>query len=506
MSLFTYWNSTHTTQYAETDLPAPTSSWQYFYLAYNAGVAGAGPPDPISLCAVAEDPLNPGTYLYSGHPALDAQEIQVQITDSYNPQSDPDFAPALSPITRLGTGATGGPAVLMLPTFKGDCWVKIGYRILLAVGPIGAQASFNVRLRVLEGTVPPAALPLISGEGIITGVGDASVNEWIDRVVMTASSPADALLNIPARSAVIAGVERYWAAETQTCNQTAADGALGVGQEYKLIATQGVSSVTITKGNKATAGASVLPARPAGELYLGYVVVDYQGGGTSAIETSDIFNVSVAGRFAVRAGTGLQAIVGAGRMIGARQYSTSDIEQSIVLGASVTRYLYRAANGDLSLETTETRPSAGAKELASITTDGSGVTALGEKREEWWEPGAKHLILKGQSGDETVTADLDRTVIERASCLVRGKLAARVTAAGGATGTTDVNYVRNRAGATATIATASLAVGSYTAVLTITDPVLQPGDIIQKDMSAISAGGSRAAGFVTDLTVVPAPV
>ena len=475
---------------------SPTTDAALEWLLYcDRGAAGAGPSNTWLYLRV-EDPDNPGTWLTSGHPALDAQELQVRIIGSLNPGGDPDFAAVLTGWTRLGAGA-----VLQLPAWRGDCAVRCESRWILAVGSSGSQEPFAYELAVGQGAPPAAALPLLDGDGIIAGIGDSTLTRWIDWLAVTPTGTPDDQVHLVARRWLDGGVITYEAAADVTLNQTDGDSAtLGSGEEYKAILTQAASSVTVTKGSKALAGAATWPNQPAGEPLAARITVPYGVSG-SVITDAEIVSLVVADRFEVRAGVGLTAIVAPGRAVLARQYVASDLEQTVILTASVTRYLYLAANGDLSLETSLAAPSLGARPLATIVTDGSGVTSLTDLRDTWREPRAECLRL-AQAGNETTGTDVARIAVNRPSCLDRGTVAVR-TASAGATGSTDVTLVRTRAGTPADIGTASIAAGGYSAVLTLTAADLQAGDYLSLDVDAVTSGGSRAADIAVTLVACP---
>ena len=490
---FTFRNSSDSADLATW---SPTSGAALEWLLYCDRSAPGPGPATSWLYVRVEDPDNPGTYLTSGHPALDAQELQVRIIGSLNPSSDPDFAPVLTGWTRLGAGA-----VLMLPAWRGNCAVRCESKWVLSVGSSGSQEPFAYQLCVGQGAPPAAALPLLEGDGILTGVGDSTLTRWIDYVAVTASGSPDDKVHLVARRWLNAGATTYEAAADVTLNQTDGDSAsLSSGEEYWAVLTQVAGSITVMKGSKALTGAAVYPDQPAGELLAAHVRVGYDAGG-GAIADGDIVQGCVADRWEVRAGSGLTAIVGRGRGVIARQYVETDVEQTVALTASVTRYLYRESNGDLSLETTLTPPTTGARALATIVTDGSGVTALADLRDGWLEGRAERLRL-AQAGNETTGTDVARVAVDRPSCLDRGVVTVR-TASAGATGSTDVTVVRTRAGTPADIGTASIAAGGYSAVLTLTAADLQAGDYLSLDVDAVTSGGSRAADIAVTLVACP---
>lgn len=472
----------------------PATAWLW----WSYGVAGAGPVDPCYLPFEVEDPDNPGTYLLSGHPALDGQELQVEVIDSDNPGSDPDFAPILVGPTRLGTGAT-----LRLTGYRGDCALQFRLALLPVLGSGGADELFGYRLLPRSGSAPVTFLPSMLGDGIDTGAGDHSLSEWLEHVEVVETGTPDDYVQVPARDAKLDGVTRYWAAEAVQLDQVDGDSAtLASGEEYKALLTQNDLSITVTKGSKAAAGAALWPAKPSGELLVSQVRVPYGATG-SVITNAEITNPSVAGRFHVRAGTGLTAIVGAGRQWVGGVFYGLDVERTVSLDPSASTYLWLDAACDILDSTTAVKPTPLSLPLALVVTDGSGVTAVTDLRSIYWEPRAQ-LIVLGQSGTASAASDVDRTVVQFAGCLDRGRARVCTASSGGATGTTDVELVRTRAGTPTTIATASIAAGEFSALLVFTDTLLEPGDYLSLNVAASTSGGTQETHVSVAVVAHPA--
>jgi hypothetical protein len=481
---------------------SPTDSTVLEWLLYcDRGSAGAGP--ALSwLYLEVEDPDNPGTWLTSGHPLIDAGEVYARVIGYLNPGGDTAFTPILTGWVRLNL-ATG--SVLTFPAWRGDCAVRCETKVVPVIGTTGAQVAATYRLSVGEGAPPAAALPLLGGDGILTGVGDASLTGWVDWFEITASGTPDDLLNWVAHRWIEQGLLRQEAADTLAVSQDDGDSAtLGSGEEYRALLTQtaGGGGFTLTKGSKAGTGLALWPAQPAGEPLAARVVVPYGAAGT-VLTASEITSVVVADRFEVRAGAGLTAIVGTGRGILARQWVARETETTLTLNASVTRYVYLAPNGDLSQETTLVAPSLGARPLAEVTTDGSGVTGIVDLRDSWLEPRAERLRLYDH-GTEGTGTDIDRLMVDRPCCVDRGTLTLRTASSGGATGSTDVTIVRTRAGTPADVATGSIAAGGYSGGLVWTDVGLQAGDYLSLDVDAITSGGSQGADLAVSIVACPA--
>lgn len=481
----------------ETDDSTPISTHTFssdavleLHLWYSKGAPGAGPPDPCYVQVDVDGAL-------SGHAALDAQEFQVRIVGSSNPSSDPAFAPFLTGWTRIGTGA-----VLALPSFRGDCAVHLEARVVLGISG-GSQPPFSYGLSALHGTVPAAAIPALYGDGIITGLGDGLVSEWVDWPQATETGTPDAYANLPIRRALICGVPYAWNAEAVELDQNdSAPAALGSGEAYWATLSQGVASVTKTKGAKDVEADAVLPIAPAGELVLAHVLVKYQAG-TSVIEQADIVQIAVGGRWQVRAGTGLEAIVGAGRAFIGRQYLAATAEQSVILDANATTTLYLDTAGVVA-----TGQSDYALPLAEVTTDGAGVTALVDLRADWWEPRAQTLMLV-EMGTEFGADDVDQCVVPF-RCAVDRVLASVRSASAGATGTLELDINKSSGGVSESLFTGgvnvpSIAAQSYTDVTYPLLTLLDAGDWLNFDVDVITSGGTPAADIAVAIVVAPRP-
>lgn len=460
------------------------------HLWWSKDTPGAGPADPCYLQVSVGGAL-------SGHAALDAQEFQARIVGSSNPSADPAFAPALTGWTRLGTGA-----VLALPSFRGDCAVHLEVRVVLGISG-GSQPPFTYELTAMHGTVPAALLPALYGDGIITGLGDGLVSEWVDWPQVTETGTPDEYANLPVRRALLLGIPYAWDAEAVELNQDDGDSAsLSSGEAYWAILSQGVSSVTTTKGSKDVEADAVLPAAPAGELVLAHVLVQYDAS-ASVIEQADIVQIAVAGRWQVRAGTGLEAIVGAGRAFVGRQYLATTAEQSVILDANATTTIYLDTSGLVT-----TGQAGYALPLAEVTTDGSAVTAIVDLRADWWEPRAQTLTLV-KTGTESAATDVAQCLVPFRCAVDRATTSVR-TASAGATGSTDLDINKSDGGVAASLFTGdvnnpSVAAQAYTDRTYPLVTLLDEGDWLSLDIDAATSGGSQAVDVAVGLTVVPRP-
>lgn len=497
---FSWRNSTDTAALTTADFTSTATLTALLWWSRDA--AGAGPAEPAIVRVLVEDPDNPGSYLTSGHPALDAQECQVRIVGSLNPGSDAAFSEVLTGWTRLGTDG-----VLVLPPMRGDTAWEIEVRWVLSAGLAGSRVPFAYRLEAAEGSVPAEAVPAaLLGDGIVIGIGDSALTRFVEYVPVTATGTPDDEVHIGASDFrwLYRGAYRYQSFLDVTLSQDDGDAAtLTSGEEYWAVLTlPPAGGVTTTKGSKAVAGAALRPAQPADELFVAAVRVSYDAGG-GAIADGDIAAAVVADRFQPRTGTGLAVIVGTGRAWIARQWVARTTETTVAVPASVTRYLWLESTAALTLTTTDVAPSAGALRIATVTTDGSGVTSLADTRASWWEPRRETIALRAL-GAETVVTAADVVGIDRALMLDRGRVALRLASSGGATGSTDVYVVRTRAGVTTDMAFGSIAAGGYDAVLSVFQGELQAGDSVHLDVNATTSGGSQGADVTVILSAYPA--
>lgn len=352
-----------------------TSATQILHMWNSKGTPGG------ALANLSIQAVDPTTGLDNGVPWLDETWLEVRANGGANPSGDPAFLSMTTDWYRIGNGVS-----LPLPDLPGDCayYIEIRFHPPLKEGAPTESVNFELRASYSENTFPLAGALSDLGQGIVTGVGDNTVTEFVEAPTVTASGTADAIVHVSADWFMARGVSlRKAGVDNLTLNQNdGASAALTTGYEYKAIISQPLdgSACIATKGLLALAGASVAPALPAENLFVGTVLVSYHVT-ASVINTSDITVSAVDGRFKPSIGTGLHVNVAAGRAImpGARVINRSAAITSVP--ATATRYMWMDSSGAFIGSYTATPPFVGALPIFSCTTDGSSVTGLTDLRQ-----------------------------------------------------------------------------------------------------------------------------
>jgi hypothetical protein len=323
------------------------------------------------------------SYVTSGHPALDEAWLQARVTgaDKTGDSTMEDQAIAWTPI--------GANRTLALADIPANCARYIEVKIVVPAGQ--ANVTQELHLEVVynqTSVVLPFRLTVLSGSGIIADRLDTNIRRLKSGRGLTAAGTE--VVTIAAGEFTFDGYVGFRMSETVTLNQTAADGALGVGQSYIAVISQpgtfanGAASgaATATKGNK---GASpTAPAVPTDHILLGYVTVTYQGGGTSVINTANLDMANVRyGEYLVTAGTGLNVKVWPGSALSAADSQPSHTApDTIAIDPSVTRYVWLNPDGTFTVQADGpgNAPSAGSQLLASVTTGVASVTSITDYR------------------------------------------------------------------------------------------------------------------------------
>jgi hypothetical protein len=355
-----------------------TSAAQTVHFWHDKGTPGSSLTN-LSIQAVNPDSTPPG--LASGVPWLDETWMEVRAIGGANPSGDPAFLNMTTDWYRIGSGT-----VLPLPDLPGDCAYYIEARLHPPLKEGAPTASVNFELRAIysESALPLAGALSDLGIGIVTGLGDNTVTEFVEAPVVTATGTADAVVHVAADWFMARGVSlRKTGTDALTLNQNdSASAALTTGHEYKAIISQPLdgSACIATKGLLAAAGASAVPALPAENLFVGVVLVSYHVT-ASVINTSDITTYSVDGRFKPSIGSGFHVNVAAGRAImpGARVINRSASVTTVP--PSATRYMWMSSAGAFVGSYTATPPFVGALPIFSCVTDGSSVTGLTDLRQ-----------------------------------------------------------------------------------------------------------------------------
>lgn len=416
---------------------------------------------------------------YSGHAILDQNAIEMRITGSDNPDSDPDFVPYTTGWTRVGANR-----VFECPPMRSNCALYIEARLSPLAQHSGTTASVAYDLVPIVDEAPPWELEILH-HGILTGVGDGATSEWVDQPTVTETGTPDAYANVSARQWLYLGIPHVEAAEAVELDQDDGDGdPLGSGQGYVALLSQAPTggAVTVTKGLKDTT--PYPPELPAGEWLIATVEVAYGGSGSVIADADITIGDDVIGsRFAPAAGSGLELLVAPGRTATA----TVTEETSVTLPASDTRYAWVGKGGGIALTAADVSPAAGATPVCEVTTDGSGVTAIVDRR-IFAEPNAECWRLS-VSGTLTVAAGVAALVAPWRGAIDRAEARLWVASAG-ATGSTDIALQV----AGSDVGTASISAGSKAGALALTETTLEAGDLLELDVDAITSGGTTEIG------------
>lgn len=351
-----------------------TSATQTVHLWYNKGTAGG------SISNLSIQAVDPATGLDSGAQWLDETWVDARVNGGANPSSDPAFVSITTAWTKLGPGL-----VLSLPDLPGNCayYVELRLKPPLKDGTPTASVNFKLNAIYAEGLFSLAGGLADLGQGIVTGLGDTTVTEFVEAPTVTATGTPDALVHVGADWFMARGVSlRKTGTDNLTLNQNdSAAVALASAEEYTAIISQpydGSASIA-TKGLLAATGASVAPALPAENLYIGTVLVAYGATG-SVIATGDITVYAADGRGKPTFTTGLFVQVAALRaiMAGARVINRS--ARSAAVYASTTSYGWLRSPDTISVQNTAIPAYAGAVPLFSCVANATDVTSVTDLR------------------------------------------------------------------------------------------------------------------------------
>lgn len=219
-------------------------------------------------------------------------------------------------------------------------------------------------------------------DGVISGVGDQSFSELVLGAAPTANGPPDDKINVPDLLFIVAGRPRVKLAHSLTLNdQDASAQTIGVGEAYwATISLAADGSLTVTKSDKGTAplGTGTIPDAPAGEIL--YTVVNRL---QSGIDSAQIDYRAIQARFEYVGATGLNVTLGKGWARVDNSLINTQVETPLTMTANSTNRIWAVSDstGQFEVTTTATPPATRAYLLYEVTTDGSGVTAVVDKRE-----------------------------------------------------------------------------------------------------------------------------
>ncbi len=363
----------------------------------NTGVTAAS---GLFVTLYAEDSPGSGVYVTNGHPVVDEQMGRLEITGQ-----DSTSTPGQEII--LGVVQTMGHlSVAELPTILPGDWIIADVWLSQSTAST-AGGSVNVKFEVSQDR---KAIPIgdgISeiGTGVLTGVSQTE-NFLISGRATTATGTPDADVHTASGSWLLAGiVYTDGSARTTTFNQNdGAASALTSGQSYIAALTQSSANApTVTKGLRATSPTK--PTPPSGEILLAWITVNYSAT-TTVISSGNIESDLTYGRLVVLAGTGLNAVVHAGRAIATGYMQVHSAKETVALTASSTNRIWLTPLGIVVKTLSDTPAAVGAHWLANVVTDGSGVTSVVDKRTFVQTPGSvtAHASSHATAGSDPVSA------------------------------------------------------------------------------------------------------
>ncbi len=357
-----------------------------------AGSAGSDEATGVIVTALSRDDGSSDGYSFEDDAAAGGW-IEVKVVDQGG-TNEPDAQ-------ATGWVPVGKNRYLSLRDIPSDGYHEIDVRMNVPAG-VGVQAK-EVLIRATYGAI---AEPLADGfwhagmQGVRTQLGDPGATILVSGGATTPNAPADDKVDVATWHAIHAGVPTCKVTTEVTLNQTAGDGALGAGEYYwAILSAKSDGTITTTKGNALTAPQDLTERGdvPAGEILLADVAVDYDAGG-GAIALADIFtDRREYGCFNIEySASSLDVTIspGEGIVYGTLIRRTSGYE--VTLGATDTLYLWLTPTGTVESTTSEVATTTGSLLLWEATTDGSGVTAVVDRR-KWL--GKDYTVNLGISGN-----------------------------------------------------------------------------------------------------------
>lgn len=499
LSFYLSGTSTLATSHAFTATPGtPSAAWALDHW-LNKGTGG-GWARNVRLTLKARATGSGDPYVTSGLQPLDKAEFQIRCTGFYNPGNDAEFVPRVSDWVSVGAGLPYAEADL-----RGNCANALEIRYAPRVDTSSASGAWDVGIEVSYDETSEAAAVGVSegsGVGILTGVGDPRISEWVEGPTVTETGTPDAYVQVSRRWCVLKGVSRRWLATSVELDQTASGGALTAGQAYYALLAQGAAGLTVTKGAAALLASVAPPAAPAGELPLALVLVGYQAG-TSVITNANITSYASDGRGKVSDTTGLVVSVARLRALVDRAVITRPIAELVTLPDASTTTIWLTSSGGISL-------TAGSVALASVTTAGADVTGIVDLR-TFVEPGMQVIRLR-YGGYETSATGQDRERVPW-RCNLDRISAAVMSASAGASGQTvlDVYWIDPAAGGTIFTGGGGspesrplIPAGSFIDDSSYPEVTVFPaGTYFSLDTDEITTGGTQAGNPEVDLMVYP---
>lgn len=476
-----------------------TSATQVFHVWYNKGTAG-GTARSVRVHAEIEEPG--GVWNLSGQPALDEHWIEARINGGVNTAGVAGWVAKTTDWYRLGSGS-----FLPSPDIDGNTarYLEVRLHPPLKDGAATSTVSFRLAVSYNDNTFGISSGITDAGSGILTGVGDRTVREFVEAPAVTATGSPDADVHVARCWIIYDGIPYRRSAVTDlTLNQNdSALEALTAGQAYKALISQppgdgttGVAAVA-TKGLRAASAASVAPDLPAGHLPVALVTVAYGAGG-SVITTGNISSLASGSRY-TPSGVGLTAVTfQPGRALLNGTILRDTQPQSFTPAINSTRYYWLTTTGAILESTTTTPPSSGDVPLCKVVKGAATISSITDHR-TFFEPNARPVRLSIAGNESSATA-VDRARVAYPFAIDRVTAGVR-TASAGATGATvlDVNLGGTTIFGTApSIAAQATADDASYPIVTASE-----GGWLTLDVDSITSGGSRAVDIEATVWVYP---
>jgi len=354
-----------------------TSAAQILHLWHDQDTPGA------AITNLSVQAVGAVSGLDAGEDWLDETWLEARVNGGTNPSADVTFISYTSDWFRIGVGSVL-PIAHDLP---GDCayYIEVRLHPPLKDGTATETVDFKLIANYSESALALGGALSDLGQGIVTGIGDLTLSEWIEAPATTETGTPDDEIHVSAPRMYLYNGAPFTTTtlDDLTLNQTDGDSAaLTSGHEYKAVISQppGVElAAVVTKGSAGLTGAGVVPALPEGNLLIAVVNVAYNAV-ASVIAQADITEYAVDGWGKPSFTTGLTVHVGAIRAIlpGARIINRSARDVTVPL--SDTSWIWLGSSDAFEVSDSATPPFAGALPICSAVADATDVTSVTDLR------------------------------------------------------------------------------------------------------------------------------
>lgn len=287
----------------------------------------------------------------------------------------------------------GGFAGFLLASIPDGCAVHVEVKLHPPRGASPMDYRFKLVGTYNEYSIPVPPALTMAQRGILPGVGDLARSGLISGLgVTTTGSPNDEVHSAAGfwlhRGKVYGDVARDWAFN----DEDSAAEALEAGELYWIVQSRGAGVTNNTKGLRGADPAK--PAMPAGDVFVRYIRVDYQIGGTPVIEAADLAGETLYDRYYAVAGSGLNLEIHHGFALGGSTLRYAVVKQIVPLTDDDVNFVWQLPSG-LFQDTVDESPPSLAATLPwwEVTTAGGVITDIVDRRT--YAGGEIVLHLKG---------------------------------------------------------------------------------------------------------------